>query len=102
MEEDTGALINLTGNQIKEGWKWLYSEHGKTNLHAEVAKRSTAVDSRSRSQMLDSDEISTLVGVRGFESHPRHHTFFKIQVRCRVHFRRNVTVRGFNAGEKGK
>ena len=50
----------------------------------------------------DSDEKSVLVGVRGFESHPRHHTFFKIQVRCRVHFRRNVTVRGFNAGEKGK
>ena len=24
-------------------------------------------------QRLDSEEISTLVGVRGFESHPRHH-----------------------------
>jgi len=27
-------------------------------------------------QRLDSEEISTLVGVRGFESHPRHHFRF--------------------------
>jgi hypothetical protein len=61
--------------------------------YAEVAKRSTAVDSRSVSlPMANSKEKSTLVGVREFESRPRHQLLFNTCV-VRDSYYRTLSLR---------